>query len=390
MEGDGIEVSSSTLVTADVTYYAHWAYVNGSTKIYKVKFDATGGRVSPSSRSVTEGMAIGTLPEPVRSGYTFTGWFTAANGGTKVTEATVVTGNVTYYAHWAQDGGGSGGGGGEDDGTIDPVPPGYEEIGPSDITEAFVVPKAVTIMGAAYDGGGAVVGIVELKLGKVNARKGTSKVSGAFNGLDGKNITMKAVNAEGIDGIAPATVSLDVKNLGTMTVTIGGTRFAGSLGGWHIQSADVGGNWTGSGATVTVDADDLSMFPGMVLSDLLPKDEQVAVNNGKWMFAKAAGVKWTKPKKGVEPPEIYDEQSGKGLVIDDTKGKTNFSSLKLTYTPKKGIFKGSFKVYALEGEGRSTRLKKYTVNVSGVVADGVGYGTATCKQPAASWLVTVR
>ena len=34
--------------------------------------------------------------------------------------------------------------------------------------------------------------------------------------------------------------------------------------------------------------------------------------------------------------------------------------------------------------GKATKLKKHTVNVTGVVVDGVGYGVATCKKPAAT------
>jgi len=89
-------------------------------------------------------------------------------------------------------------------------------------------------------------------------------------------------------------------------------------------------------------------------------------------------------------PERYDAESGKGLLVDTSGDKTNLSAMKLTYTPKKGTFKGSFKVYALEGSGKATKLKKYTIKVSGVVVGGVGYGTATCKKPAVSWSVTVR
>ena len=76
-------------------------------------------------------------------------------------------------------------------------------------------------------------------------------------------------------------------------------------------------------------------------------------------------------------PEIYDELSGKGLIVDTDKGKTNLSGLKLPYTPKTGVFKGSFKVYALQGEGKSTKPKSYTINVNGFVVGGVGYGMAT-------------
>ena len=64
-------------------------------------------------------------------------------------------------------------------------------------------------------------------------------------------------------------------------------------------------------------------------------------------------------------------------------------AMKFSYTPKKGTFKGSFKVYAFEGAGKATKLKKYTVKVSGVVVDGVGHGVATCRNPAASWAVKV-
>ena len=180
-----------------------------------------------------------------------------------------------------------------------------------------------------------------------------------------------------------------------MTVTIGGDKFAGSLGRWHVQSGTVGGNWTRGGAMVYVDVGGADgggtpSLPAGTLVDLLPNGEPVVAAGGKWKFAKAASVKWGKPKKGAALPEIYDEASGKGLIVDDTKGKTNLSGMKLTYTPKKGTFKGSFKLYALTGAGKATKLKKYTVKVSGVVVGGVGYGTATCKKPAVSWAVMVK
>ena len=263
-------------------------------------------------------------------------------------------------------------------------------INEADVTEPYAAAKVVKLAGAAYDGND-VVGIVELKLGKVNAKKGTGKVAGAVTTLDGKKHAIKAVNVTGIDGISSKSVSLEVKDLGTMNVTIGGELFAGSLGGgYHVQTADVGGNWMGSGATVSVDAGDVSMFAGRVLAGLLPDAEQATVAGGKWKFAKATGVKWAKPKKGAATPEIFDEASGKGLIVDETGGKTNRSAMKLTYAPKKGTFKGSFKVYALEGAGKAMKLKKYKVSVSGVVVGDKGYGIATCKKPVAKWSVTVR
>ncbi len=345
---------------------------------WTVSFDARGGRVSPASRSVVGGSAVGTLPAPTRFGYAFDGWFTAASGGTQVTAATVVTANVTFYAHWTRQ--------------STPVPPGpggdcYAPLDAGDVVAAYSAPKAVTLLGAVYDGCD-VVGVVELKLGKVNVKKGTGRVSGSVTTLDGKKHTMKAFNLSGIDGTAPKAVSLEVRDLGTMAITIGGTQFVGSLGRYHVQSAGAGGNWTRTDARVYVDAGGAPL-PSGTLEECLPAGEPVIAAGGKWKFAKAASVKWAKPKKGAAAPEIYDEASGKGLVVDMAGDKTNLSGLKITYTPKKGTFKGSFKLYVLEGSGTATKLKKYTVKVSGVVVDGVGYGTATCRNPALSWTVTV-
>lgn len=276
--------------------------------------------------------------------------------------------------------------------TPDPVNPCYEMIEPDDVTEPYAAPKAVTLQGAAYDGCD-LVGLVNLKLGKVNARKKTSKVSGSVTTLDGKKHTVKSFTVTEIDGVSPVAVSLDVKDFGKMDVVIGGVLFAGTLGEkYHVQSAAVGGVWNGDTAKVTVEIEekDLDLFSGTLLTSLLPDEETATVKNSKWTFNKAASVKWAKPKNGAPLPDIYDEPSGKGLVIDDTKGKTNLSGLKLTYTSTKGTFKGSFKVYALEGASPKQKLKKYTINVSGFVLDGIGYGKATCKKPAISWSVTVR
>jgi len=69
---------------------------NFSVRIYTVKFDANGGSGTASRKC----NVLGTLPTPKRTGYTFEGWFTAPNGGERVTETTEPTGNTTYYAHW--------------------------------------------------------------------------------------------------------------------------------------------------------------------------------------------------------------------------------------------------------------------------------------------------
>ena len=67
-----------------------------------VTLNGQGVTLSPGSIGAVSSYPYGTLPTPTRTGYTFAGWFTAANGGTQVTSATVVTmeSNHTLFALW--------------------------------------------------------------------------------------------------------------------------------------------------------------------------------------------------------------------------------------------------------------------------------------------------
>jgi uncharacterized repeat protein (TIGR02543 family) len=72
----------------------------------------TTASVSPATKTITAGAAYGSLPTPVRTGYIFTGWFTAATGGQQIAETTTVATpvtNHTLYAHWTATGTGGGG-----------------------------------------------------------------------------------------------------------------------------------------------------------------------------------------------------------------------------------------------------------------------------------------
>ncbi len=67
-----------------------------------VTFDANEGTVSPKSKTLKTESAYGELPTPAEDGWVFAGWYTAPDGGTKVTADTVVkeVENSTLYAHW--------------------------------------------------------------------------------------------------------------------------------------------------------------------------------------------------------------------------------------------------------------------------------------------------
>ena len=336
----------ATMPAGNATYVAQW-----KINQYTVKFDANGGEGgktvtqnygtelsaptvartgytfngwSPSvpatmpagnvTRTVTRGAAVGALPVPMRKGYELVGWFTAASGGAQITASTVVTGNVTYYAQWMAYGG---------------------KI--KDVSFA----KAQTVDGVLYRNG-AFVGTVQLKAGKISKKKGTVSISATATLLDGKKITGKAVTVKkGDDGTLSGTVKFKAP-IGDMhfEMDADGT-FTFDNGGYSMTEGAVGGNLPNGTVAFRVNIDS---FPGLpagyeVLEDVLPFEVIGKVSGGKKIdFGKAASVKYAKVKEGKTTRYVL---SG----LNDEK-KPNVPALKLTYTPKTGVFKGSFKIYA--------------------------------------------
>ena len=94
---NGTKIDGTETITADVTYYAHW-----SAETFTVEFDANQGTLLPEEeeKTVEMGDQVGSLPVPTRTGFGFTGWYTAASGGIRINETQVITADVTYYAQW--------------------------------------------------------------------------------------------------------------------------------------------------------------------------------------------------------------------------------------------------------------------------------------------------
>jgi len=88
-------------VPADVTALT----VQWTAPTYTVTLHANGGSVSPASMTTGADGKLASLPTPTRSSYSFNGWYTEKNGGTKVTTDTVFSANTTVYAHWTYTGG---------------------------------------------------------------------------------------------------------------------------------------------------------------------------------------------------------------------------------------------------------------------------------------------
>ena len=94
-----LRTGDEMVVEKDTTLYAEWKEIS---KTYTVNFNGNGGIVSTNYKQVTVGKPYGTLPTPVRNGYTFDGWYTALHGGSQITSSSIATENQMLYAHWQE------------------------------------------------------------------------------------------------------------------------------------------------------------------------------------------------------------------------------------------------------------------------------------------------
>ncbi len=89
----------ATMPAENVTITAQWTANNYTVSLAPNGEDVTLGT---SSKNVTFGQTYGELPTPTRPGYEFVGWATTVEGGTTVSESTVLStaSNHTLYAQW--------------------------------------------------------------------------------------------------------------------------------------------------------------------------------------------------------------------------------------------------------------------------------------------------
>ena len=444
----GSRVTMDTVVTSNMVLYPHWANGVIEDTTYMVAFDANGGTVSLSNCVVEKGVAIGELPTPTWDGFKFLGWYTAKDGGTKVSAKTKVLADVTYYAHWGA--------------SSSPT----QESGVGFKIYSNVSGSAPSTAASEYNGylydekSGDVKGTIQVKVGKPGKDSAASVKATVVVGT--KKVTLKAkdkgkaviekdgpteielvggeaceiaLGAEGLSGCYGAYQIDGSRNFfsskdkgevavvndilskwlgsfmviwdgGSLSVSIaakGKVKVSGKLADGKTKVSVstvllVGEEWScvsvaaqkanlafvlwlsrdgqtigaeglgddvlvgkpgalANGAVFHVDADEFASVFGQTMLPYLPDGVPVSQK----------GTKWTLPKAGKV---VY-----KNGAVDKSKLGDNPCALKLTYKAKEGTFKGSFKVYTeVKGKPKAT-----TVNVTGFLLNGVGYGTATIK-----------
>ncbi len=96
-----IDTSSFTVDTGNASYKLSGTLELTYQTEANITLNANGGNaLTPGTLTTGADGRLTSLPTPTRSDYRFDGWFTAKNGGTKVTTETVFTVNTTIYAYW--------------------------------------------------------------------------------------------------------------------------------------------------------------------------------------------------------------------------------------------------------------------------------------------------
>lgn len=97
--GRKTELTSNTVINSPISAYAEWKPFE-----YMILLDSRGGKCDEESLFAFCGEEVGKLPEPVRKGYYFGGWYTKTKGkGTRYTEESIMPSkDFTLYAKWTK------------------------------------------------------------------------------------------------------------------------------------------------------------------------------------------------------------------------------------------------------------------------------------------------
>ena len=124
------EFDFNTAITSNVILYAKWTAKPITT--YTVTFDSNGGN-QISSQTVREGAKAIRPANPIRLGYTFSGWYTS--DGQEFNFNTVITSNITLTAKWNEN---------SKPTPVTPTPVIPTPVTPTPVTPTPVIPTPIT------------------------------------------------------------------------------------------------------------------------------------------------------------------------------------------------------------------------------------------------------
>jgi hypothetical protein len=260
-------------------------------------------------------------------------------------------------------------------GSVTPDPDPTPVIDTIDVSEVY---KKTLSYSAVISDDEGYVGTATLKIGRINSRKGTVKVSVSGSLFTGKRISSSATVTPEEDGSLEGSFRLASSLGGAMDFVLDydseteSFAFEAENDQYTIAMGEVqlGGAFETDELSFTVSIDDMELPENYDFVVDVPSGAPVYVKNGtKLSCDKSASIK-------------YKKVDGEWVLTGaDDENRPNVSGLKISYAAKTGVFKGTFTIYA-SNDGATEKkptLKKYKASFSGLVIDGSGVGVVTIK-----------
>lgn len=314
----GYDFANET-VTGKTSVYAKWTPQN-----YQVSFEYYGadGGDTTASKNVTYDSKYGDLPVPTRTGYTFKGWYTEADGqGSEVNAGTVVkeTSAHTLHAYWK------------------------DETAPDKpvLQDGVTLPTGwtnnqTTIPLKLYDG----VGVTEL-----------------WVSIDGKGYTK-------VDGFTPGTGSMTYN----YTPVLEGEREPGKGHTYQFKAVDAAGNFAESD-TFTVKLDQTKPMIGT-----LTYENEVHLSLWHWIIGKKSmiihvpvtdtgsgvtGISCTLTPRDADGNLDESKAAEKKAAVKDGEAKITFDK----------DFRGTITINCTDAAGNKAESVTVGANAGGVIVE---------------------
>ena len=101
-DGQKVDLGTFTMPEHNMTLKAHWEEIVVPRTEYTLTFDADGGTPVPAAQTLTLGTKPAAVTDPVKSGYTFLGWYNADGQKVDLGTFTMPEHNMTLKAHWEE------------------------------------------------------------------------------------------------------------------------------------------------------------------------------------------------------------------------------------------------------------------------------------------------
>lgn len=290
--------------------------MSAALTFYEVAFDAAGGSEA-AKQIVVDGGHAAEPAAPIRSGYTFNGWY---NGGAKWNfENELVTRNITLTAQWTSHSGGSSSS--SSDSTILDCP---DEDDPQ-------APTTAETKTVKTDRKGSIVITKSMVADAISTAQADSRKNG--NTANGVAVVVPVEIDKTQDGV-PITLKADALD---KLVSFGVKRF-------------------------TIDADRMADF-GFTLDTLKELDRQTS--GDLILKVKTTAVSSQEAKAAIGSRPAYDitlwyVKGGKETQITSLNGKT--VSVALPYTPAQNEQTGSLYAVSVDGNGKVQWLLRSSYN----------------------------